>query len=540
MTPEIREGADRLRTAAAAVLLALLALALYQPWSARPFEIYDFSEFLPLLTGPHSFWGRFDALTRHYAGEHGRLNIFSYAGLAAKWSLFGASPRLWQCARALEMALIVAGVYFLFRRLALGRLPALAGASLFLFSGWVGEAWTRMTMGEPLGLLAALGALLLATTWRTAARPLRQVAAVGALMALAVLAKEMLIGILPLVWLVGLARRPDGRLGTPDLTGQARLWLVGSSLPALAALGAAFHVARGADSSGFTHLYGTAPSDLHGLVVLVAGPWLPQAAEPGLAAFARPGNACFALLTLGGFWLAWRKGDQRPHLEWALLLALGLSLTYALLYAPWPQSYLYYAIPFALGPAYLFGIALQAIGAEERRGALGAFIGWGLLVLLTAPSTGEIASQAIAMQRVNGDLVHTIGRIPNADRLVVARVDPPLQPWMGAAATLRRYALATGGAPSFPAVTQDLGCAEGGSLLQQPLGRTLFVSYQRSCGGIGGASAHLASHYHALRVDWSGIRWTADSAAADLLVERAAWSPPVSAGSVRGPAPRTD
>lgn len=540
MTPGSPQRAIRITALAVAVGLATLALVLYRPWEPRPFEVFDFSEFLPLLTGPTGFWGRFTALSSHYATEHGRLNVLSYAGLAAKWTLLGASPVLWQWARALEMAAIVSGVYLLFRRLALGRLPALAAASLFVYSGFVGEAWTRMTMGEPLGLLCALGAMLLATTWHEADRPLRRVVAAGVLMGLAVLAKEMMIGVLPVVWAIGVARRPDGSLGVPDLNARTKRWLFWCSLPAAAALGAVFVVARGADTSGFTHLYGTAPSDPRTFGALFLAPWIVQAADPGFGAFLLPGNAVFALLTVGGAALTWRNGVDRIQLQWALAFALGLSLAYAILYAPWPQSYPYYVIPFALGPAYLFGLALRTIGDEPRWGAAVALGGWALLAFTVAPSTGAIASQAIAMQRVNGDLVHTIGRVPNAERLVVARVDPPLQAWQGAAATLRRYALATGGPASFPAVTVDLTCAEGGSLLQQPLGRTLFVSYQRSCGGISGASAHLVSHYHALRVDWTGIHWTADSAAADMLVERAAWAPRTPADTVRAPAPRTD
>ena len=63
-------------------------LFLYQPWRALPFEIVDFSEFIPFLRLPtlaerlHGFL--------HYYGALGRWNVLSYLVLIAKWTVFGA------------------------------------------------------------------------------------------------------------------------------------------------------------------------------------------------------------------------------------------------------------------------------------------------------------------------------------------------------------------------------------------------------------------------------------------------------------------
>ena len=523
-----------------ALLLAVLALVLYRPWVDRPFDTLDFSEFLPLLTGPHSFGGRLAALTHYYVGEHARLNVLSYAGLAAKWTLLGASPVLWQWARMGEMAVLTAGVYLLFRRLALRPLPALAGASLFVFTRLVSEGWTRMTMGEPLGLICALGALLLATTWRTGSRPILRAAAAGLLMACAVLAKEMLIGVLPLVWLIGTARRADGRLARPDLSGDAKRWIFWSAVPAFAAFGLALVIALGGGSGGFTNLYGQAPTGLQVFFSLASRPWIIQGVRPGFGALTLPGNAFFALVLVGGLWLVSRRAEWRDHLRWSLAGAVGLSFAFAILYLPWPYTYLYYGIPFHLGPALLFGLAIQAISDEGRRGPLVACLGWGAVVATTAPATAQNAAMLIAMQQVNGDLVATIGQVRYADRLVMARVSPAPQPWMGSAATLRRYAMATGAPATFPAATQDLGCPESVALLQQRLGRTVFVSFLGNCGGLGNASAHLAHTFGSLVVTWTSVRWKIDSIAADVLVDREAMAPPVPPVTVRAPGPRTD
>ena len=523
-TPPSDPTPGRRRIALAALLLAAIALAVYRPWVARPFDTLDFSEFLPLLTGPGSALGRFTGLTHYYLVEHARLNVVSYAGLALKWSLLGASPVLWQWARVLEMGLLVVGVYLLLRRLALRPFPALGGASLFVFSRVVAEAWTRMTMGEPLGLLCALGALLLATTWGERDRALPRAVAAGILMALAVLAKEMLIGLLPLVWLVGTARREDGTLGTPRLDGEAKRRLFWSALPPVAAFLAAGLVAVGGGAGGFTNLYGRDLGALDVFLLLFSRPWLVQGVRPGLQALLLPGNAFFAAFTITGLWLAFRRQDREAHLKWCIGAAAVLCAVFALLYLPWPYSYLYYAIPFHLGPALLFAIALQAVSDEGARGPLAAAAAWLLVACTTIPSTAQSVSFTIALQQVNGDVVHMIGRVPNADRIVVARPNPAPEPWMGTAATLRRYALATGAAHELPGVA-DLGCPASGALLQRGLGRTLFITYFQNCGPLDAPSSRVVRRYRYLAVDWGGVRIGADSVGADILFTRAALAP---------------
>ena len=516
---------ERIRVAGAAAALVALALVLYRPWIGRPFDTLDFSEFLPLLTGPSSLGSRVAALTRYYVGEHARANVASYVALALKWTLLGASPVRWQWARMAEMGLVVAGIALLFRRLALRPLPALAGAALFVVSRLSSEAWFRMTMGEPLGLCFALGALLLATTWRAHPREVWRGVAVGALMALAVLAKEMLIGILPLVWIVGAGRRVDGRLGAPTPDREIRPFLWGSAIPPLAAFLAVGMIALGSGSAGFTALYGAAPLTAGRLIALVLQPWVVDGVGSGRATLLLPGNICFFVTLAAGLAAAARRPEDRAHLRWALAAAAVTSLAFAALYLPWPSSYLYYGIPFLLAPAFLFGTAVQGLadlGPRERWSAVAAPL---LLVALVAPGTAEAASLTIAMQQVNGELVRTVGRVPNADRLVVARISPADQAWMGAAATLRRYAMATGAPATFPARTLDLDCAASTALVQHRLGRTVFVTYLGNCGGLSGPSAHIARRFNALQVDWAGARWVSESVVVDVLVDREAMTP---------------
>lgn len=209
-----------------------LALVTYTPWVARPFDIFDFSEFLPLLHRESGFFGRFFALVDYYTNEHGRLNVVSYAALVLKWTLLGDRPSLWYWLRFLQMGLLVGGVYLLARRLGAGWTGAAAGASLFVSSRAAQDAWIRVTMGEPLGLAFMLAAALMVTDRRWASpSSVRPAAVVGVLVAAAILAKEMLVAWVPTLLLLGACYREGGRLGPPRWTTQTKrlVWAVGAA-----------------------------------------------------------------------------------------------------------------------------------------------------------------------------------------------------------------------------------------------------------------------------------------------------------------------
>src|SRR5262245_24793317 len=81
------------------VLLIGLACFLYQPTRHRPFDILDFSEFLPILTTHHSLPDQFVALCRYYLHDQGRTNVLPYAAITLKWGLFRDDVVAWQVLR---------------------------------------------------------------------------------------------------------------------------------------------------------------------------------------------------------------------------------------------------------------------------------------------------------------------------------------------------------------------------------------------------------------------------------------------------------
>ena len=516
-------GMERRIALGAAVAFAAVALAVYRPWIDRPFSILDFSEFLPLLIRPDGFIARIRALTQYYVVDHGRLNLVSYVALAAKWGVLGAKPVVWQWARVVEMGAVMGGAYLLLRRLAVRPVGAVVGVSLFLATRVASEAWTRMTMGEPLGLLFSLGALLLATRWRETDRPGPAIAWSGMLMALAVLSKEMFIGLLPLVWLIGLGRQPDGTLAAPTWDARSLKWLLWSGALPLIAFAVTAVVALSAGASGISALYGTSSGRGRLFADLLMRSWFVQGARPGLAALLMPGELCFVALLVGGLWVGVQRGAGRKF-TWPAVGAALLSLALAVLYLPWPYFNQYYALPFLLGPALLLGLAVDALVAKGKFGAIAAAVGSVGMLIGVAPGTARLTSFGIALQQVNGELASLLGKAPNADHIVVARRELLAQAWTGTGPTLRRYALATGAAPTLPPA-DDFTCPDAAQLLQRGLGRTILISYHQNCGPIGGSSATIMRRFNYLQVDWDGAGIRADSVGADIVAGPLALAP---------------
>jgi hypothetical protein len=524
-TPPDPFAAERRTALVAALLLGLVALGLYRPWVPRPFDILDFSEFLPLLRDPTSLVGRVAALVGYYAEEHGRLNLASYVGLALKWTFLGDSPVLWQWARFVEMGLLVAGVYLVLRRLALRPLGALAGASLFVVSRVAGEGWTRMTMGEPLGLLFVLGALYIAAGQRRSERPLYTAVTAGILLALGVLAKEMLAGLVPLAWLIGTGIDDEGRLGRPRFDTVGRQWLFWTAVLPLGAFFAALLVALGGGSESFTALYGVGGGGVSGFLRLMARPWFVQGMRPGLEALLIPGNTLLVGVILAGFGPQVLRADRRAELVWPGIAALGLTLAFAILYIPWPYVNLYYALPFLLGVALIYGMAIDRLVLLGRGARIGALLAWVGLIASAGAATEHAAAQAIARQQVNGEVVQQLSSIPSATRIVVARRALPPVAWIGTGPTLRRYALATGTARRFPP-TNDLLCQDVAQVLRAGIGRTVIVNEPTQCGPLPATSLRAERHFRYVWMTWLGAGVAQDSLVTELLLGQDAMAAP--------------
>lgn len=508
------DGAQRLRarTWLAAAVSVAIALALYLPWEHRPWDILDFSEFLPLLKGAAGFGTRLGALVHYYAVEHGRLNLIAYVALAAKWSFLGDDPMRWQWLRFVEMAGIAAAAYALARRLGAGHFGSWAGAMLFVGGHTAVEAWVRQTMGEPLGLGFVLSAALIADQ-RRRREVWWQAPTIALLIAGAILSKEMLIVAVPLVLAVGWARDDAGhfafrRPGPTDYRLMA--WIAGTTAPVLAAVAWAAH---SASASGFSASYGiTGLSPARALGIVQLG-LLPAGLQTGLRTFLFPANLAWIALVVIGVAVGWREPARRPHLKMLILLAAGLPLIGALVYLPWPYFSLFYGLPWLIGPALLVAESVTVLHGDRALRPV-AVAGALVLVGFTTATAGRTARAMAARQQVNGALVGMLPGYSAAQIIVVAEPEVAQQAWQGTGPTLARYGAATGLAPHLPPVV-DVTCQEAVGAISKPGQRALLVSYSDRCGRLTRTSRRILATYRYL--DWFRPGLVTDSLEADVL-----------------------
>ncbi|MFI5235316.1 MAG: hypothetical protein ACHQXA_06375 [Gemmatimonadales bacterium] len=489
-----------------------LALVLYLPWERRPFDILDFSEFVPLLRAHAGFVDRMTALVHYYVVEHGRLNVTAYAALAAKWTVLGDAPVRWQWLRFALMALLAGGAFGLARRLGANLVGAGAAALLFLCGHTAVEAWTRLTMGEPMGLLFLFGAAFAADRylreddrWRAPV--------IALLITLALLSKEMLLGAVPFVLVLALARDEQGQFGRLAFGPRSRrlLWWTGGA--SALTLGAIFWAARSGAGAGFSASYGAGPLDLMRFPNLWQQILTPAGISPTLGVWLLPANLAWLLLVVVGTWVAWRAKDRRPHLVILIGLAAGLPAIGAALYLPWPYFNLFYGLPFLIGPALLLAEAVTTLsqdGIECRVLASG-----GLVVLLgfAGATAGRTARAAAVRQQVNGALARMLPAYATADSIVVAEPRPAQQQWQGTGPTLVRYALAFGLTEHLPPAT-DAGCAVVGRAMGGAPTRTVFITYSDRCGRFATAPRRIIGVYRYL--DWLRPGLVVDSLEADV------------------------
>jgi hypothetical protein len=517
-----RARAATITTAAGGALLLLMALGMYRPWESQPFDILDFSEFLPLLTGSDGFIGRFTALVRHYYTEQGRFNVLTYAGLAMKWTILGDDASAWYLLRFSLMLAITGGSFALLRRLGASTIAAASGATLFLVANTASVAFTRLTMAEPLGLAMLLIASHVAAGFQSSRAWRRDAAVIAGALALAILAKEMMVACAPFVLLLATSRGADGSFGPPRVDARAIRLAVVTALACGAALVPVGLAALGASSESFTASYGTTSLTPMWYVELVGRMMLLQ---PLLF----PGNLLLAIVLLTGLTVALRHGDRRE--TWTrVALAASLPLTGALLYLPWPKFEHFYGLPFLLAPAILLATALAAI---DRRWPRGAWVANGaviLALLFHGLNATQGARESAARRAVNAKVAGILATSPRGDTIVVASPYRVRQAWQGTGPTLSRYAAAThAGVARRPAV--DVPCTEGGRRYKFGLGSAVLVSYSDMCGSLPRTDVTVREPYS--YIDWATMSVRRDSLRADVLFPPPARQAPPPPGEVR-------
>lgn len=441
-----------------------VALALYAPSAARPFDIVDFPQFLPLLKAHASPWSQFRAIADFYATE-GRMSLLAYAFLVLKWNLFGSWVLGWQMLRFGEMLVIAALLYTLLRRWGISALGAYCASTLVLCAQGPAIAWIRLNMSEPFGLVLLLAALHLATrTPRVVGWP--AFALLGVLATASLLMKEMHLATFPAI-LWGYAAF-DGNGSPRPLTIDRRVWLAAATLTVVAAivLIPAAHIALSAPQQAYSRDFGEATwsptNQLFSLLAIVVPfPLILTNANPllyvGILLY-------LALLVAGAQAYVSTAADTRLARN-LLLLGAAFPLCGSLAYAPWPNFSLLYGIPYVLAPALMLGAGvtgLQRLLGRRARLLTVAFV----FVLAPMVANASAYSQRVdSYLRLSDAIVRYANVLPKERPLMVATCDLPLEPWP----TLGFYLFRFGRAmdlelPSF----HDVGCPDAERILHAP------------------------------------------------------------------------
>jgi hypothetical protein len=493
--------------------MALTAI-IYLPFAARPFDVLDFGEFLPLLRNNPTFLTQLKALLRYYVEDQGRLNVVPYFFIVTKWFFFGWHVPLWQTARFFEMWLIVTGVYVVLRDLGVARFGALCGAALFVIAPPGVSVWVRLTVAEPLGTILLLLATHLAIGYQEDERWRLRAGAIVLLFLAIAFTKEMLLATVPFVLAVACSRGPDGRFEPFRASPRNRylLGLAGTvlSVAAMAIVWVALH----AKADALAGQYGKVAVSIEHflaplLLFLLPGYSLIDFAFPRTLVIA---DEVFLAILAGGWWLAFRSAVDKSEMRRRLLIPLLLLLAGALVYVPWHVE-VTYGLPFLLSPAFLLGYGLTSIeGYYKRRVVLIRALT--ILILVScAISAHHFARRALALQQVNAEVAARIAASTAQDSTLVAVAMPPRLAWIGPGPTLGRYVLATTGHPVVSPV-RDISCAELEPALHAR-SKLLIVSYHFRCGSLSHPDVSLRRYFRYL--DLSTFALKVDSVRADLL-----------------------
>lgn len=497
-----QKGRPQVALAVALAAAVLIGAAVYKPWVSTPFDMLDFSEFLPFLNRSDTFAQRFAEFTTYYASQ-GRLNLLSYSFLIWKWSLFGRNEAAWELARFVQMQCIVVGVYLLLRRLGTSRSGSGLGAALFIASATASPAWIRLTMGEPLGLAAILGASLLASRYQARARWRIGGAAIAGLLTASLLAKEMLVPFVPFVLLLACSLNAQGDFDEVRMT-QRNTWVI--SLTALGVLAVLLPVAivgLRAGPGAYVSDYAVGEVSLVRLIrslVVVLVPIPPaMGAAPSLAHMFASG-AFLAVVVAG---LASARTDYGLHRRYRHLAisAMLLALTGAVVYLPWPNFQNFYGLPFLLVPAIFLAVAVTVIENIRPAWRWVAYSGCTLMLVQGLLYSAHDARRGIASRVVNGSLVDELVANGSADSIVVVMQQRRLdaQAWQSRGPTLARYAKSVLPHERLP-VIREAFCSAAQPMIDQGVGSTILVSYSTSCGRLPRVSREI-------RYDYTYLEW---------------------------------
>ncbi|MEQ1691043.1 MAG: hypothetical protein ABMA00_07160 [Gemmatimonas sp.] len=499
-----------------ALCVVTIAWAIYRPDLARPFDMLDFGEFLPLLKSNNGLVDQFSAIMQYNADRSGRANVVPTVAAVLKWQLFGAWTPGWQLAHAFVMLAVMLQINALVRRFGATALGGVAAALVFLVTPAAAESWVRLTVGEPVGMIVILGLALRAQRFQDTPRWHREIALFSVGASIVLLTKELMAPAIALPVALALMWQPNGEFARPRMTQRnaALVFSVGAaSIVTMIPLVLLYvRASSSAFASNYGHVY-QSPAQ-----VLVH--WIAALVPFDLLQF--PGAVMWVLAILGltvllasGWRIGFHDATHGNRARWLLSGAVLFPLSGAIAYAPWPQYEDRYAFPYLVGTALLVGMATSYLQRYSRSGRWWATASCGVVFCFAASGAAQYAAHADSVQRTVDSVLSEVANVRGIDSvLVVADQRPAGLEWTGQGPSLFRLAAATDRA--WPP-TRDIRCKEAGEHADH-VQRVALVIFLSMCGSVP-SSRRVMTYYR--RMDWQRWSFALDSVHADVKLPSA-------------------
>ena len=361
-------------------LILVLAALVYQPWAATSLPILDFSEFLPILTANSSPLDQFAGVTRYMATQ-GRFCPLLYAYLIATWNFFGMWAPGWHLSYFALNASVLIAAHGFFVRLGAKRPAVFLALAVWTFAPPVAAGWLRPT-GEPIGLLLMIAALTQAYNFADAADWKGRAILIAALAFGMISAKEMLIVLLPAVWLMTRLRHNGGTWQWAPWSRRDGFVTGVTFVAAVAALIPIALVANMAPPGNYADRYGSIRFTLDAFLDRFKVATLPSRAglpkivqlmnDPGWQSWLAFPNLLWIGVVLASLAILFvrSRSSNRRGIQWPLLLAFVWLMPGVIAYVPWPSEATFYMLPFALGLSFGVAYALSAVWERRSSAAL--------------------------------------------------------------------------------------------------------------------------------------------------------------------------
>jgi len=472
--------------------LVVLAAVVFQPWNATHLPLTDFGIFLQARGDSHSLLSQFAAISSNYMRE-GRFCLITYIYLTLGSAAFGTWAPGWHWTYfALNIGVIIIA-RGLFRKLGVSQLATCVALALWAVMGPTAELWFRPA-GEAIGLMLLLAAMHLALNYADAA-DYRRRAILIALCALGILlAKEMLVALLPAGWLFSRVRfenrewtwAPWTRRDT-FLLGVVALAIVIAAVPiayyALHAPAASYAAQYATTSVSWTS---TLVRRLE-LVLVPTNPrlhWLETIASDPVWSLLRvlPNILWIAMVTIAIF------AEKRRRILWPVAIGatwIGFGL---LAYLPWPGQGLFYMMPFALGTMFIAAHALSTPLATKNKNRRAVLLVSAALIAIASIEARTTIDQYRLRAELNSGVIDAIAKDGGAYVLIAADPDP-VEGTGGWSNHLRGFAWAEYGIRVRE--WRDMSCSDAAKALTSP--RVVVVSSAGGCGQLAPKSVVVAA-----------------------------------------------